>query len=711
MPGGEIAERLGLLGACAFPVAISDRTLGVIEFFSRCHRPTDRNLLEMMESVAASFGQFVDRKSTEDELRRSEEELSEFFENATVGLHWVGGDGTILRVNRAELEMLGYTREEYLGRSIAEFHADEEVICDILARLRSGEKLSEYPARLRCKDGSIKDVLIDSSVSWKGNEFVHTRCFTRDVTQRKRAETELADARARLDAALDAGAVVTWTWDIINNRLYADPKLAELFGLALSEAKGGLLDHYLEAIHPEDRQRVIETLNLAVEIGETYVADYRIVQRDGSVRWVTARGIAQRDGNGRPTRMPGVIVDITDRKRLEEELRVSIGQLRDNDRRKDEFLATLAHELRNPLAPIRNSLQILKIPRIDAATLQQTRAMMERQVHHLVRLVDDLLDVSRVMRAKIDLRKEPVELANVVARAMEVVQPLIAAQGHHLDLALPPERLLVEGDAVRLAQIVGNLLTNAAKYTDANGNIWISAARDQNQVVLRVRDNGIGIAPEILPHVFELFVQADHSTGKSQGGLGIGLTLAKNLTEMHGGSIEAHSGGLGMGCEFSVRLPLLPASTALTTQPDEEPVRQAVATGHRLLVVDDNKDAASSLAILLRLHGHEVRVVHDGAAALAAADSYRPEMIFLDIGMPGMDGYEVARRLRRRPGSDSVVLAALTGWGQLADRQRSKDAGIDHHLVKPVDSQALEDVLCVLTREPKAIGGDAAHSA
>jgi PAS domain S-box-containing protein len=696
-PRLALATRFGLQSACAFPVTLGDRTLGVIEFFAQRLRVADVDLLEMLGSVAASFGQFIERKSTEDELRQSEEELSEFFENATVGLHWVGPDGRILRVNRAELDMLGYTREEYLGHSITDFHVDQDVICDILAKLRSGERLAEYPARLRCKDGSIKDVLIDSSVSWRGNEFVHTRCFTRDITERKRAEIALADARSRLDAALAAGAIATWTWDIINNRLHADPKLAELFSLPPSEAAGGLLDQYLQAIHPEDRQTVIGALDRAIKTGETYTADYRIVQRDGSIRWVTARGLAEVDGNGRPVRMPGVLVDITDRKRLEEELRIRIGQLRDNDRRKDEFLATLAHELRNPLAPIRNSLQILKMPRIDAAMVEQTRAMMERQVHHLVRLVDDLLDVSRVMRGKIELRKEPVELATVVVRAVETVQPLIEVQGHRLDLSLPKEPLLVEGDTVRLAQVVGNLLTNAAKYTDANGNIWVSAARDQDKAVLRVRDNGIGIAPDTLPHVFELFVQADHTTSKSQGGLGIGLTLAKNLSEMHGGTIEAHSAGLGMGCEFTVRLPLLAANAGLTTKPDQDLMPKTVATGHRLLVVDDNKDAASSLAILLRMRGHEVRVVHDGPAALEVAVSYLPNMIFLDIGMPGMDGYEVARRIRQRPGLESVMLAALTGWGQLADRERSRDAGIDHHLVKPVDSEALEAVLWGLT--------------
>jgi PAS domain S-box-containing protein len=687
------ATKGDLRTACAFAVTLNERVLGVIELFTRRQREPDADQLEMMSSVAAIFGQFIERKAAEHDLRRSEADLAEFFENATVGMHWVGPDGKILRANRAELEMLGYTREEYLGRSITDFHVDQNVICDILTRLRSGEKLAEYPARLRCKDGTIKDVLIDSSVHWRGKEFVHTRCFTRDVTERKRAETALADARARLDAALAAGSITTWTWNIVENTLHADPKLAELFALPPAAANGGLLDRYVAAIHPEDRQRVMEKLNRAVATGEPYEADYRIVQADGSIRWVTSRGVAEVDGHGRAVRMPGVLVDITERKKLEDELRVRIAQLRDNDRRKDEFLATLAHELRNPLAPIRNSLQILKIPRIDPAMLQQTRAMMERQVHQLVRLVDDLLDVSRVMRAKIELRKESVELATVIARAVETAQPLIEVQGHRLELSLPHEPLRVEGDPVRLTQVVGNLLTNAAKYTDTNGKIWVDVRRDGHEAVLEVRDNGIGIAPDVLPHVFDLFVQADHSTSKSQGGLGIGLTLARNLTEMHGGTIQAHSDGLGAGCVFTVRLPLLPQNTQVATKPDDEQVLNPAPTGHRLLVVDDNEDAASSLAILLRMRGHDVQVAHDGPSALTTAASYLPEIVFLDIGMPGMDGYEVARRLRGMQGLGPVVLAALTGWGQQADRERSAAAGFDHHLVKPVDAQGLDGIL------------------
>jgi PAS domain S-box-containing protein len=701
----------GLRSAFACPVVIGDRAPGVIEFFTQAKREADADLLEVMSSVAAGIGQFIERKAAEDELRESEEELSEFFENATIGLHWVGADGKILRVNRAELDMLGYSREEYLGRAVSEFHADEDVIRDILQRLKAGEKLVEYPARLRCKDGSIKHVLIDSSVRWADGRFIHTRCFTRDITERKHAEMALIDARSRLDAALDAGAIATWTWDIPNNRLFADSKLAQLFNLSPSEGDGGVLDKYLKSIHPDDLGKTIAALNRSVESGEPYEADYRIVQTDGSIRWVTARGVLERDATGRAFRMPGVLVDITDRKRLEEELRIRVDQLaeadrrkedllaslRDTDRRKDEFLATLAHELRNPLAPIRNSLQILKMARVDAATVQQTRAMMERQVHHLVRLVDDLLDVSRVMRGKIDLHKEPVELATVIARAVETAQPLIEAQGHRLDLSLPHESLLVDADPVRLSQVVGNLLTNSAKYTEANGHIWVSADRDAGDVLLRVRDDGIGIAPDMLPHVFELFVQADHTSTKAQGGLGIGLTLAKSLVQMHGGALEAHSPGLGKGCEFVVRLPLMVQQRERVVEgSDEERPHEASSSGQRLLVVDDNQDAATSLAMLLRLQGHEVRVAHDGPTALAMAESYSPSVILLDIGMPGMDGFEVARRLRALPRVEPVVLAALTGWGQQEDRRRTAEAGFDHHFVKPLDAKVLGSLLDAL---------------
>ncbi len=376
--------------------------------------------------------------------------------------------------------------------------------------------------------------------------------------------------------------------------------------------------------------------------------------------------------------------------------------LRETDRRKDEFLAMLAHELRNPLAPIRNALQILKMPGVDEGMVERSREMMERQVQHLVRLVDDLMDVSRVMRGKIELRKELVELATIVARAVETAHPLLDAQGHDLSVRMSSESLLLDADPVRLVQVIGNLLTNAAKYTESKGHIWLTADRDGDTAVLRVRDNGIGIAPQMLPRVFELFVQVDHTSTKAQGGLGIGLTLVRSLVEMHNGTVQAHSDGLGKGCEFVVRLPLVvqPHDLEDGSKVGLQDGYLARPSGKRLLVVDDNQDAADSLAMLLRVHGHEVQVAYSGMAALEKTRTYTPDVVFMDIGMPGMDGYETARLIRQQPGQENVVLAALTGWGQQEDRRRTAEAGFNHHLVKPPEPVALESVLSSIPNRP-----------
>ena len=332
------------------------------------------------------------------------------------------------------------------------------------------------------------------------------------------------------------------------------------------------------------------------------------------------------------------------------------------------------------------------MPRVDAAIAQQTREVIDRQVHHMVRLVDDLLDVSRVMRGKITLKQEPVELATAVAQAVEIAQPSIEAQGHQFAISLPDESLLVDGDPVRLAQIIGNLLTNAAKYTEAGGHIWLTASREGADAVLIVRDDGIGITPDMLPHVFDLFVQAEHDAARSQGGLGIGLTLAKNLAELHGGTLAADSAGLGKGSRFTLSLPLA-TRAGEAHQVDAVPPDARISAGHRLLVVDDNVDAADSLAMLLRLQGHQVEVAYDGAKALELIAASRPDLVFLDIGMPGLDGYEVVRRVRLTPGAEKTHVIALSGWGQAEDRRRSAEAGFDHHLVKPPDLREVGAVL------------------
>jgi PAS domain S-box-containing protein len=424
-----------------------------------------------------------------------------------------------------------------------------------------------------------------------------------------------------------------------------------------------------------------------------------VFQHDAS-RWVSAVAYPLKDSAGNVREVVLVHDDITERRAAEgalqertKELAQANQALLEANRRKDEFLATLAHELRNPLAPIHNGLQILKMPGVDPVTVERSLEMMERQVHHMVRLVDDLLDVSRVMRGKIELRKERVDLATVIARAVETAQPLIDAQRHDLIISLPPQPLLVEADAVRMAQIIGNLLTNAAKYTEPSGRIWLTAERHDGHASLHVRDSGIGIAPEMLPHIFELFVQVDHAADRSQGGLGIGLTLVRSLVEMHGGAVQARSEGLGHGSEFIVSLPLVDDPHETAGGGGDDSPQLAPAPQHRLLVVDDNRDAAVSLAMLLRLQGHHVRVAHDGAAALEIARTFRPHMILLDLGMPVMDGYEVARQIRQHAELVHVALVALTGWGTGEDRRRSAAAGFNHHLVKPVDLATLEGLL------------------
>jgi signal transduction histidine kinase/CheY-like chemotaxis protein len=369
-------------------------------------------------------------------------------------------------------------------------------------------------------------------------------------------------------------------------------------------------------------------------------------------------------------------------------------ELREGDRRKDEFLATLAHELRNPLAPIRNALRILRLAQRDGDAAEQARAMIERQVGQMVRLVDDLLDVSRISRGKLTLRRERVDLASVVEAALETSRPAIVAGGHALRVELPDEPLWLDGDATRLAQIFLNLLNNAARYTTAPGHIELRVARDGDAAVVSVRDTGIGIPAEMLPRVFDMFMQAnDRSAERDGGGLGIGLTLVKQLVELHHGTVEARSDGAGKGSEFVVRLPLAPpAADVPAPAPDAVP-RPAENRGQRVLVVDDNRDAVESLAMLLEMMGHEVRTASDGVEALEVATEFVPDVVLLDLGLPRLSGYEVAQRLRLLDGCARTRLVALTGWGQEEDRRRSREAGFDHHLVKPVDPDALDALL------------------
>jgi signal transduction histidine kinase/DNA-binding response OmpR family regulator len=368
-----------------------------------------------------------------------------------------------------------------------------------------------------------------------------------------------------------------------------------------------------------------------------------------------------------------------------------VRDIQDNDRRRNEFLAMLAHELRNPLAPIRNSLEILRLVGIDQPELNAAREVIQRQLTHLVRLVDDLLDVSRITRGKIQLRPELTSIAEVVSTAVETSRPLMLAHGHRLDVHLPDGPLYVHADGARLAQVFANLLNNAAKYTPDGGEVSIVVARQGEEVVVRVSDTGAGIPRDMLAKVFDLFTQVDHSLDRSHGGLGIGLTLVRRLVEMHNGTVSAHSDGDGCGSEFVVRLPVAYASEALNNS--EVPVLESEPISRfKVLVVDDNCDAATTLAMLLEARQHEVQVANDGFAALDAAVSFQPDVVLLDIGLPGIDGFEVARRLRLLPQTKDVLVVAVSGYGQDEDRQKSRQAGFDYHLVKPVDPALLQSI-------------------
>jgi signal transduction histidine kinase len=369
-------------------------------------------------------------------------------------------------------------------------------------------------------------------------------------------------------------------------------------------------------------------------------------------------------------------------------------ELRESDRHKDEFLATLAHELRNPLAPIRNALQVMRLARNDPSALESSEAIIERQVQQMVRLIDDLLDLSRISRGKIELRKERVDLSEVLKSAIETSRPLIEECGHQLTVNLPAEPVPLNADLTRLAQVFLNLLNNSAKYTERGGQIWLSAERQDDTVVVRVRDNGAGIPPQMLPRIFEMFTQVDRSLERAQGGLGIGLTLVRRLVEMHGGSVEAHSEGTGKGSEFIVRL-FVARNAGLENPSEGSNGGDAGPAGrrHRILVVDDNQDAANSLAMLLRMKGHDVRTAYDGLEAVDAAATHKPDVVLLDVGLPRLNGFDVARRIREGESQGHVVLVALTGWGHDEDRRRSKEAGFDHHMVKPADPAALDRVL------------------
>jgi len=517
------------------------------------------------------------------------------------------------------------------------------------------------------------------------------------AVERAWAEDSLRQTEARLQLALDAATLGTFVWHVAEDRAEPDGRMLRLFGLPPT-ASLNLALALATLIHPDDRDRYAEAIQQAVdpEGSGTLREDIRVAHPDGSIHWlaITAQTVFEGDPR-RAVRLVGMATDVTDRKRTEDALRQSEATLREADRRKDEFLAMLAHELRNPLAPIRTGLEVIRLAGNTSEAVERARSMMERQVGHMVRLVDDLLDVSRITSGKMRLQRQPSALATLVGNAMEANRGQLAAKQITLTLDLPPGPVLLNVDPTRFVQIISNLLHNAIKFTDRNGRVGITAGFEppaegaDGLLTLTVTDSGVGISPELLPRVFELFSQGDAPSQLAHAGLGIGLALARRLIEMHGGSLDAHSEGPGRGSVFTIRLPVSPSASQLTSV-EGPAVRPEIK--RRVVVIDDNEDAAEALAMLISALGGEARVANDGETGLTQVLAFRPDVVLLDIGMPGIDGYETCRRIRRAVGAD-VVIVALTGWGQEQDRREARNAGFDAHLIKPADPATLERLL------------------
>jgi len=500
---------------------------------------------------------------------------------------------------------------------------------------------------------------------------------------RRESAATLRESEARFRNMADNAPVMIWVTDVDGQCTYLNHQWCEFTG---SKPEQGHGVGWLDCVHPEDRAATAAAFESAYAERTSCRLEYRLRRADGEYRWAIDTA-APRFSDGEFLGHIGSVIDVTELKHIE-------AQLRDADRRKDEFLATLAHELRNPLAPIRTGLEIMRLAGDDPTTTARIRGTLERQTQQIMRLIDDLLDVSRITQGKLELRKSPVDLKEIIDSALEATRPMIVEAGHQLEVERPARTVMVNADPYRMAQILSNLLNNAAKYTPGGGHIWLTVSVHDDKLCLSVKDTGLGIEPAQQEQIFQMFTQLDRSNQRGTAGVGIGLTLVRSLVQLHGGTIEVYSEGKGKGSEFRVLLPVL--ARPLSEPATRDSVPQPPSRTRRVLVVDDNKDAADTLGAALELMGNEVFTAYDGASALGLAQRHRPEIVLLDLGMPEVDGYEIARRLRAEPWGNQLTLVALTGWGQLGDRQRSRAAGFDQHLVKPVEPDLLRRTLAEL---------------
>jgi PAS domain S-box-containing protein len=632
--------------------------------------------------VVLVFRDVAQRRTAERALKSSESRKAAVLRAALDSVITVDARGRIIEFNPAAEALFGYPHDEAISQSINglipsgpspfwSVNADGSLTQEAVSKLNTRQE-----ATARRRDGTER--LVELVVTpLEGSTPPMYSIFARDITRERRAQqevsrllageqhrSELLAHLARASLTINAATSRESVMGVIKSEAseIVGAKRADLLlGREVAEPPAGQMSVPLIGRDGQPFARLL----LEEKVGGEFTADDRAIL----------------------TQLALVAAVAIDNAELYEELR-------SHDRHKDEFLATLAHELRNPLAPIRSALEVMRLGGADRSALAQSQTMIDRQVQQMVRLIDDLLDLSRISRGKIELRKERIDLADALKSALETSRPLIEGSRHQLETDLDPQPLPLDADLTRLAQVFSNLLNYSAKYTPPGGEIWLSSAREGDFAVVRVRDSGIGIPPQMLGRIFEMFTQVERSLERAQGGLGIGLTLVRRLVEMHGGAVEAKSDGLGTGTEFIVRIPLAfqtqPAPAG--DQPGQPPSVQARAQ-RRILVVDDNQDAANSLATLLRIKGHDVRTAYDGISAVDVAALYQPDVILLDVGLPRLNGFDAARRIRESEHGKHAVLVALTGWGHAEDRRRSKEAGFDHHLVKPADPNVLDTLL------------------
>ncbi len=693
------------------PLVVQGKITGFLHvgsFSPRPFTPDDEGLLQVVADRIALGDEYTrlyqamqeelaERKRTEAALREGEARLAGIIGSAMDAIISIGEDQRIRVFNAAAEQMFRCPASAAIGQPLDRF-IPERFRAAHDGYVRGFGETGDTSRSMRTL-GTLTAVRADgeefpieatiSQVVAGGQRFFTV--IIRDITQRYEAEQALRDSEARMRSVVDHVLDAIVTIDAHGIVETFNPAAERIFGFRAEEVVGRNVkilmpepyhsqhDAYLMNYLHSGQARVMGLGREVVgrrKTGSTFPMDLAVSEFQlGGRRFFT-----------------GIVRDITEQKQLEGELRQRAAQLAEADQAKDQFLAMLAHELRNPLASLRYALELMRLQKVTDPAQRRNQEIMERQVQHLARLVDDLLDVSRITRGKIHLQKTPLDLVALVSHVVETSRPQVEARRHQLSAVLPSGTIWVEADATRLEQVLGNLLHNAAKYTEPGGQIILALERLEGQVQIRVRDTGIGIDPVILPRLFEVFIQADHTLDRSEGGLGLGLALVKGLVELHGGSVSATSAGPGHGSEFIVSLPACTEEPTVTPGAVESNGDRTGA-GKRVLVIEDDADAAQTLVDLLELWGHTARCVHDGPTALVVVPEFRPEVVLLDIGLPGMDGYEVARRLRQTPEAVGAMVVALTGYGQDEDRLRSREAGVDHHLVKPINPQELKRLL------------------